>query len=158
MSNWLEEIEILLKSKTANFSTQEKENIQFEYLKNLLEKIESEKLVIEPALQTKIEYVINEIPIKTTEKRIDYKSKHINELSNLQTIITQKFNFVKKGQYTRRYMPLGTVFGMSFGVPIAAAISKIALGPIIALPIGMIVGLLIGNRLDKKARNENRVL
>ncbi|MFT4855457.1 MAG: hypothetical protein ACI8YP_003284 [Algoriphagus sp.] len=39
MSNWLEEIEILLKSKTANFSTQEKENIQFEYLKNLLEKI-----------------------------------------------------------------------------------------------------------------------
>jgi hypothetical protein len=74
MKNWTEEMEMVLISKTENYSNQEKENIHYEYLKNLIEKIETEKLSIETDLQTKIEYVINEIPNKTNEKRIDYKN------------------------------------------------------------------------------------
>ena len=158
MKNWTKEMEMVLISKTENYSNQEKENIHYEYLKNLIEKIETEKLIIETDLQTKIEYVINEIPNKTNEKRIDYKSKHINEITSLQTIIAQKFNLVKKRHYTWRYMALGIPLGMPLGLPIAAAFGKIAFGMIIGMPIGVIIGLIIGNHKDKKARNENRVL
>lgn len=158
MRNWTTEIEMVLISKTENYSNQEKENIHYEYLKNLIEKIETDKLIIETDLQTKIEYVINEMPNKTNEKKIDYKFKHLNEITNLQTIIADKFNLVKKRHYIRRYMALGIPFGMLFGLPVATAIGKIALGPVIGMPIGMIIGLIIGNHKDNKARNENRVL
>jgi hypothetical protein len=158
MKNWTKEMEIVLINKTANYSDQEKENIHSEYLKNLIEKIETEKLIIETDLQTKIEHVINEMPNKTNEKRIDYKSKHINEITNLQTIIAQKFNLVKKRHYTRRYMALGIPLGMPLGLPIAAAIGKIAFGMIIGMPVGVLIGLIIGNHKDKKATNEKRVL
>ena len=158
MKNWTKEMEIVLISKTENYSNQEKENIHYEYLKNLIEKIETENLIIETDLQTKIEYVLNEIPNKTNEKRIDYKSKHINEITNLQTIIAKKFNLVKKRHYTWRYMALGILLGMPLGLPISAAIGKIAFGMILGMPIGVIIGLIIGNYKDKKARNENRVL
>jgi hypothetical protein len=42
--------------------------------KNLLSKIENDNLIIEPALQTTIESVINEMPIKTNEKKLDYNA------------------------------------------------------------------------------------
>ena len=158
MRNWTTEIEMVLISKTENYSNQEKENIHYEYLKNLIEKIETDKLIIETDLQTKIEYVINEIPNKTNEKKIDYKSKHINEITNLQTIIAQKFNLVKKKHYRMRYIALGIPLGMLFGLPVATAIGNIALGPAIGVPIGLCLGLIIGNRLDNKAIIENRVL
>jgi hypothetical protein len=61
-------MELVLLSKTANYSNQEKENIHYDYFKNLIDKIETEKLIIETDLQTKIEDVINEIPNKTNEK------------------------------------------------------------------------------------------
>jgi hypothetical protein len=158
MKNWTKEMEMVLINKTANYSDQEKENIHSEYLKNLIEKIETEKLIIETDLKTKIEYVINELPNKTNEKRIDYKSKHLNEITNLQTIIAQKFNLVRKKQYTKKYRTLGIALGLLFGVPIAASIGKNALGPALGAPIGLCIGLIVGNRLDSRAEIENRVL
>jgi hypothetical protein len=158
MKNWTEEMEMVLISKTENYSNQEKENIHYEYLKNLIEKIKTDKLIIETDLQTKIEYVINEMPNKTNEGGINYTSKHLNEITNLQTIIAQKFNLVKKKQFTRQYRTLGISLGILFGLPVATAIGSIALGPAIGLPIGLSIGLIIGNRLDNKAIRENRVL
>ena len=158
MKNWTEEMEMVLISKTENYSNQEKENIHYEYLKNLIEKIKTDKLIIETDLQTKIEYVINEMPNKTNEGGINYTSKHLNEITNLQTIIAQKFNLVKKKHYRRRYIALGFPLGMLFGLPVATAIGSIALGPAIGWPIGLCLGIVIGNRLDNKAVRENRVL
>ena len=158
MKNWTEEMEMVLISKTENYSNQEKENIHYEYLKNLIEKIKTDKLIIETDLQTKIEYVINEMPNKTNEGGINYTSKHLNEITNLQTIIAQKFNLVKKKHYRRRYIALGFPLGMLFGLPVATAIGSIALGPAIGWPIGLCLGIVIGNHLDNKAVRENRVL
>jgi hypothetical protein len=61
-------MELVLLSKTANYSNQEKENIHYDYFKNLIDKIETEKLIIETDLQTKIEDVINEIPTRQMKK------------------------------------------------------------------------------------------
>ncbi|WP_157824555.1 hypothetical protein [Flavobacterium sp. ALD4] len=51
-------------------------------------------------------------------------------------------------------MLLGLPLGLRLGLPSATAIEKIGLRLIIAVPIGF----LIGNYLDKKAENENRIL
>jgi hypothetical protein len=76
-------MELVLLSKTAIILIRKEIYITLFQESN---KIETEKLIIETDLQTKIEDVINEIPTRQM-KRIDYKSKHINEISNLQTSI-----------------------------------------------------------------------
>jgi hypothetical protein len=57
-------------------------------------------------------------------KKIDYKSKHINEISNLQTSILQKFNWVKKKTLYKALYILEFHLN-AISLPIAAAIGKI---------------------------------
>ncbi|MDI5894350.1 hypothetical protein [Flavobacterium algoritolerans] len=117
------------------------------------------KLIIEDGeLRSKLEYVISEIPNKTNGKRINYKAKHLNEISNLQTYVEEKFNYIKKGRYKRRYFLTGIPLGMPIGLPFGIAIGKIGLSLLVGMPIGMIIGLLIRNYLDKKTKIENRTL
>ena len=149
---------IILQNKTANYTDQEKQNLQIDYLKNLLSKIEDDNLTVEPELQTTIESVINEMPIKTNDNKIYYKSQLINKISNLQTAVKQQFNLVKKKHFTRQYLAIGIGMGLCFGLPFAAAIGNIALSPALGMPIGLGIGLLIGSRLDNKAISEKRVL
>jgi hypothetical protein len=158
MTKWAEEIKEVLKTKTENYSIQERENVSVEYLNNLLEKIDSGTIDETEELKSKIEYVVNEIPKKIGEKRISYNTKHLNEITNLQTYIEEKFNFIKKGRFRKRYMLMGIPLGMPFGLPFGVAIGKIGLSLLIGMPIGMIIGLFVGNYLDKKAKTENRVL
>jgi ElaB/YqjD/DUF883 family membrane-anchored ribosome-binding protein len=153
-----EEIKEVLKTRTENYSIQERENVSLEYLNNLLEKIDSGTIDETEELKSKIEYVVNEMPKKTGEKRISYNTKHVNEITNLQTYIEEKFNFIKKSRFRKRYMLMGIPLGMPFGLPFGVAIGKIGLSLLIGMPIGMIIGLFIGNYLDKKAETENRVL
>ena len=158
MINRTEEIKEVLKTKTENYSIQERENVSLEYLNNLLEKIDSGTIDETEELKSKIEYVVNEMPKKTGEKRISYNTKHVNEITNLQTYIEEKFNFIKKGRFRKRYMLMGIPLGMPFGLPFGVAIGKIGLSLLIGMIIGMIIGLFVGNYLDKKAETENRVL
>jgi hypothetical protein len=158
MKDWSKEMETVLVNKTANYSEQEKENLQIEYLKNLITKIKTEEVIIEKDLQTKIEGVIMDLPLKTNDEKVVYKSKHINEITNLQTAIAQKFNLVKKKHYLRKYRTMGIAIGLMIGIPIATAFGKIALGPAIGVLCGLTIGLNIGNRRDNRAEFENRVL
>ena len=158
MAKWSEEIKEVLKTKTENYSIQERENVCVEYLKNLLEKIDSGTIDETEELKSKIEYVVNEMPNKIGEKTISYKTKHLNEITNLQTYIEEKFNFIKKGRFRSRYMLIGFSLGMLLGLPFGVAIGKIGLSLLIGWPIGMIIGLFVGNYLDKKAAAENRSL
>ncbi|WP_413998892.1 hypothetical protein ACMDB5_14060 [Flavobacterium sp. W1B] len=158
MINWAEEIKEVLKNKTKNFSIQEKENISYQYLNNLLVKIEKGFIIENEELKSKVEYVVNEMPNKIDEKRISYNTKHLNEITNLQTFVEEKFNLIKEGKFKKRYILLGIPLGMPLGLPFGVAIGKIGLSLTIGMPIGMAIGLLIGNYLDKKAKNENRIL
>ena len=55
MTNWTEEIKENLKNKTENFSIQEKENINYQYLYNLLVKIENGIIIENEELKSKVE-------------------------------------------------------------------------------------------------------
>lgn len=158
MANWLNEIKTLLINKTTKFSQQEKENISFDYLKNLLEKIEGNFMFNDEVLRSKIEYVITVIPDKESGEKLKYQTKHLNEITNLQTYVEEKYNFVKRGKYKRRYVSMGIPLGMPLGLPVGAAIGKIGLSLLIGMPIGMLIGFLVGNYLDKKAEMDHRVL
>jgi hypothetical protein len=113
-------------------------------------KIENRIISENEELKSKLEYVINEIPNKTVEKVIVYNTKHLNEISNLQTFVEENFKLIKAGTFQRRFMVLRIPMGLPFG----AAFLNSAL----SLIIGMIAGLLIGNYLDKKAEKENRTI
>jgi hypothetical protein len=158
MIHWTKELAVTLQSKTDNYTDQEKQNFHIDYLKNLLSKIEQDNLIIESSLQSTIEAIIHDMPIKINDSKLNYKSQQLNKITNLQTTIRQQFNLVKKKHFSNQYLALGIGLGMCFGLPIATAIGNIALGPALGLPFGLCAGLLIGQRLDNKAAAENRVL
>jgi hypothetical protein len=60
----------------------------------------------------------------------------------------------KKKDIIQGAMALNSTLNIS--LPIAAAIGKIVYDN--RMPIGVLIGLIIGNHKDKIARNENRVL
>ncbi len=158
MTNWTQKMQVILNDKTENYTPQEKVNVNFEYLKNLLEKIEANHIPDNEMLCTKIEQVINGIQPKTVNQKIQYKTKNLNDITNLQTFVKENFNYIPKGKFKKNYTSQGMVLGMSMGVAIGVALGKIAIGLPLGMVFGIIVGQLFGNNLDRKAEMENRVL
>jgi hypothetical protein len=158
MTNWAGEIKEYLKNKTENFSIQEKENISYQYLYNLLVKIENGIIIENEELKLKVECVVNEMPKKIDGKGISYNRKLLNDITNLETFVEEKYNLFKKGKFMKRYMLMGMTLGMPLGLPFGVAIGKIGLSLLIGMTIGMTIGFLIGNYIDKKSEIENRIL
>jgi hypothetical protein len=158
MNTWTIETKNLLLKKTESYSQQELINIGFTYLTNLLLKIEQNYITEENELKIKIENVINALPSIKTRKTIELNPKHLNELSNLQNFVEQKYQFVKKNNYRKKYVSMGIPLGMPFGLPFGLAIGKIGYSLIIGMILGIITGYLIGKYRDKRAENDNKVL
>ena len=158
MTNWTQQIQGTLNNKTENYTTQEKAHISFEYLKNLLVKIEENHIPDSEVLCTKTEQVINGIQHKTPEQKVQYHGKHLIEITNLQTFVEENFNYVKKGKFKKSYTSKGMILGMSFGIAIGAAFGKIAIGLSVGMLWGLGIGGFIGSKADRKATIENRVL
>jgi hypothetical protein len=144
---------------TENYSYQEKGNIQIEYLAKLLNRI--------PELETsnhsnielieKIDTVVNSLPEKTKGVTLNY-GNYSNNIENLKTYIKEKYNFVSGGYYKRICFFYAMALGPSLGLPFGVAISNIGLGILIGICLGLPIGVAFGTYLDKKAKEENRVL
>lgn len=158
MTNWTQKTQEILNDKTENYTPQEKVTVNFEYLKNLLTKIEGNHIPDSELLCSKIEEVINGIQPKTANQKIQYKTKNLNDITNLQTFVEENFNYVKKGKFKRSYLSKGMIFGMSIGIAIGAAFGKIAIGLSVGMLWGLGIGGFIGSNLDRKAEIGNRVL
>lgn len=151
IENWIEEQLEKLESKTNNYTKQEKTKIGYNYIKNGLSivpaKINDDKELNE--FKTKMEMLIDSIPIKENEGGINYGT-FLSSLSTFKKIIKKKYNIVSKGTYISQ----GVGLGMPFGVLLGLLLGNIALG----LPIGLMIGLIIGSALESKAKKENRIL
>lgn len=158
MTNWTQKMQEILNDKTENYTSQEKVTVNFEYLKNLLIKIEDNHIPDSELLCSKIKEVLNGIQPKTANQKIQYKTKNLNDITNLQTFVEENFNYVKKGKFKRSYLSKGMIFGMSIGIAIGAALGKLALGLSVGMLFGIAVGQLKGSNLDRKAEIGNRVL
>ncbi|MBB1194269.1 hypothetical protein DNC80_11405 [Flavobacterium sp. SOK18b] len=158
MKNWTQKMQEVLNEKTENYTTQEKAHISFDYLKNLLVKIEDNHIPDSEVLRTKMEQVINGIQHKTTEQKVRYQTKNLNDITNLQTFVEENFNYVKKGKFKKSYTSKSMLLGISFGIAIGVALGKLALGLSVGMLFGIAVGQLKGSNLDRKAEIENRVL
>jgi len=158
MENSLVEMNALLKTKTLNFSAQEKENISYSYLINLLKKEEIAAIAFNEELYLKVSDLITEIPVKTAGKAVNYSTKYLNEISNLQTYVEEKYGLVPKGKFKMRFLPLGIGLGWAVFLPLGVAFGNIAIGLALGIPIGLAVGIIYGNYLDNRAEKENRTL
>jgi hypothetical protein len=157
MENWLVEMDALLKTKTLDFSAQEKENISYSYLINLLSRIEDETVVADEELRSTIEYVVNEVS-KRRDGKLLYMKNQINEISNLKTYVDEKYDLIPKGKFRKRFLPLGISLGPAVGLLFGVVFGNIALGLALGIPIGLAVGIIYGNYLDNRAEKENRTL
>lgn len=158
MTNWTQKTQEILNEKTENYTSQEKSNVNFEYLKNLLIKIEDNHIPQSELLCSKMEQVINGIQHKTPEQKVQYKTKNLNDITNLQTFVEENFNYIQKGKFKRSYVSKGMIFGMSIGIAIGITLGKLAIGLSVGMLFGIAVGQFIVGNLDRKAEIENRVL
>ena len=94
----------------------------------MLSKIEDNPITDSEVLHTKIEQVIHGIQPKAANQKVQYKTKNLNDITNLQTFVKENFNYVKKGKFKKSYTSTGMIFGMSIGIAIGAAFGKIAIG------------------------------
>ena len=78
--------------------------------------------------------------------------------TGLQNQLRSEYNLVTPDFYRNLWLGLGmAALGIPFGVAFSAALGNFAfIG--IGLPIGLAMGIAIGTSLDKKAKNEGRVL
>jgi hypothetical protein len=74
--NWTEKLKRGLRNKTKNFKNQERKNISYRYLTNLILKIEGTGIISENDELKSIEFIINEMPNKTTGTSI-YNTKQL---------------------------------------------------------------------------------
>ena len=72
--------------------------------------------------------------------------------------LEKELKIVPKGHYQQQWMALGMAsFGITIGAGLGMALGNMAyIG--IGLPLGMVIGMSVGSRLDKKAANEKRQL
>jgi hypothetical protein len=157
MENWTTEMNALLKTKTFEFSEQEREKISYSYLVNLLARTEDKTLFADEELRSTIEFVVGNMPSRRDGKLL-YMKNHINEISNLKIYIEEKYSLVPKGKFKRRFFPLGISIGPALGLAFGVAFGNIALGLILGFPIGIAFGVMYGNYLDRNAEMENRVV
>lgn len=73
-------------------------------------------------------------------------------------VFQKEYGMTTPNYYQTQWMVLGmTVFGMPFGIVFSTALGNFAfIG--LGLPIGMSVGIAIGNAKDKKAKEEGKVI
>jgi hypothetical protein len=158
MKNWTEEQTALFIAKVEGYLCQEKENVSYSYLVNLLSRIEAIHALTDEEMRLKVMYVIKEMPFKIDGKSLKYDTKHLNEISNLQTFVNEKYGLMQKGAYKQRFVPLGIGLGMALGVSVGLVLGNTALGIGCGMPIGIGIALLYGNYMDNVAEKEHRTL
>jgi F0F1-type ATP synthase assembly protein I len=148
----------VLAEKTEHYSDQEKANISYDYLRNVISKIAVGAITADEVLGEKIGEVVRNLPVKVAGERMKYNRKVLSGISNLKSYIKDKFQLVPKGYHKSVFLPLGIAMGMPLGLPFGQMMGNIALGMPLGIPIGLAIGVGIGSYLDKKAEQENRVI
>ncbi|ESU27119.1 hypothetical protein FLJC2902T_22270 [Flavobacterium limnosediminis JC2902] len=125
-------------------------------INNLIAEILSRK-IIDSETHNFIADFVNKSEVFKGDEKVYFKELDAFEKTLLKEI-EKKYKLVKKDYYTN----LWTAVGMSaFGVPIGVAFGSIFKNMAfigIGLPIGLVIGRLVGSNLDKKALKENRQL
>ncbi|MDG4950751.1 hypothetical protein NLM59_07425 [Weeksellaceae bacterium KMM 9724] len=76
--------------------------------------------------------------------------------SHIIKLLEKEHKLVTKNHYRNLWLALGmAAFGIPLGVAFGAVLDNMALLAI-GLPIGMLIGIAVGTRLDKKALAEGR--
>lgn len=151
IENWIEIQLEQLESRTRNYTNKEKKSIGYNDIKSALylvpTKISDDSELHE--FKTKLELVIDAVPIKKDGDKIDYGTFG-SSLSNFKKAIRKKYNIVNKGVYISQ----GIALGMPLGLLLGLLLDNLAFG----LPMGTMIGLIIGSALEGKAKKENRIL
>jgi ABC-type phosphate transport system permease subunit len=88
----------------------------------------------------------------------DFSRSLKKKQSTIISLVEKQVKIVPQHYYRTMWMVLGmSVFGLPLGVAFGAILNNMGLLGL-GLPIGMGIGILVGTRLDEKAKNENRQL
>ncbi len=149
--SWQESMINQLEKKVEGFPDNKKAFINDDLLKKVICKVPSKiKSEIEfVAFQEKIEGILDDMP-KDKGFRLRDISQYTNRVQALKMYLKKKYQLVTKRYYISIFLPIGMCLGMPFGL----LVDNLAMGP----SFGLIVGLLIGTALDRKAEKEGKVI
>lgn len=136
-------------------SLNKKIKLQYDKLKSLISEVRKKE--IPPEVSYYINPLIEEVNLLTSRDRRLARQLHKTQREIIK-ILEKETQIVPRNYYTKKWTPMGMAV---FGIPIGAALSTAAensglLGAGIA--VGLAIGAGHGKKLDKKAKEENRVL
>jgi hypothetical protein len=93
-----------------------------------------------------------------SESEKELKKRIVKAQSGVIKLIEKELKLVTINHYRNTWLALGiSVFGVPLGVAFGASMDNMGyLG--IGLPFGMLIGMVVGTRMDKKAKEEGRQL
>ncbi len=145
--NITDAVAIYRNTNRADFSN--KLNRRFEEMADTLDEISKKNLT--PEQKEDIELILN------ANVRKNYKDKKNAKkaLRSISMLLVKHFQFVSKNHYKTVYITLCTVFSITCGTLLISNYPHLFI-PVVCL--GFMIGLFLGNKYDKLAASENRVI
>jgi hypothetical protein len=106
------------------------------------------------AYQAEIKRLVQELSLITQMPDQDKLKKYLQAITQMTEHLKKVHHLVDKGHYTGLGIGIGLALGGGIGTALGAAFDN----PGIGTGIGVGVGLLIGVLLDKRARDEGKVI
>jgi len=80
------------------------------------------------------------------------------KLCEFDVFLREELKLVKKGYYTGIGVALGTSFRVSLGTVFESVFLFLSIGISMYMYMGLVFGLLVGEKMDDKAEKDGRVL
>ncbi|MES2810054.1 MAG: hypothetical protein V4619_15590 [Bacteroidota bacterium] len=148
---WLLDAQTRAKQKAAIFTDKEIEKLKLDYPEKLLAVVPPFLVTDDDIEQFKIhaDALIAALPETT-----DVFKANLNTYTALITeswmVYSKKYNLVKKGTVSGQWLAICMAIGTGLGI----ILKKVGLG----IPFGLLIGIMVGQHMEKKAVQEGRVL
>jgi len=106
------------------------------------------------AFQLEITRLVQELSLLTQMPSKESLKSHTKAVNSLVAHLKKVHKLVDKGHY----LGMGIGIGMAVGAGLGAALGTALGNPAIGTPIGIAIGFAIGTYLDKKAKEEGKVI
>lgn len=139
------------KEKASLFKPQEIEKLKLDYPEKLLGVVP--RFLVMPEDFAQFEIHTDALIVAMPETNDIFKANintYLALVAESRDMYSKKYNLVKKGAVAAKWLAICLALGTSLGI----VFKKVGLG----IPFGLLVGIILGQRKEKEAAEEGRVL
>jgi hypothetical protein len=148
---WLQDALTRAKAKTSIFTDQEKDKLKLDYPEKLLAVVPRFLATDDDVEQFKmhVDALIAALP-ETNDLFKANINTYTAMIAESRATYSKRYNLSKKGAISGQWFAICLAIGTALGI----IFKKVGLG----IPFGLLIGIVLGQRMEKKAEQEGRIL